>query len=221
MKKLILLITLIFLSSVLSVNLKAQDVRLGVTFAPTISFNQGVFTADTQGGNLKGGSSGLRFIFGLISDFNLSDERYYFSTGLVYLTKTAGLDGQFAGRANMPLTDNKYNLQYMQVPITLKLFTNEVMSGARIFFQLGGGLELKLSEKVKTENNPDNLDPIDFQVIEIPLILASGIEFDLGQGILYGSLGYQRGLTNAAKKVDGGKLIIRNQLLTINAGFFF
>ncbi len=216
MKKSIFLVVLIFFLGVFITPIKAQDVRLGVTFAPTISFNQGTFTANDQADNLAGGASGLRFIFGLISDFNLSDDSYYFSTGLVYLTKTAGLDGSFGG-----VTDNQYNLQYLQVPLTLKLFTNEVMSGARIFFQLGGGLELKISEKVKTENNPDNEDPIDFQVIDVPLILASGIEFDLGENLLYGSLGYQRGLTNAAKKVDEGKLVIRNQLLTFNVGFFF
>lgn len=216
MKKLIFLVALILSAGVFIPHLKAQDVRLGVTFAPTISFNQGTLTADNQADNLDGGASGLRFIFGLVSDFNLIDEKVYFSTGLVYLTKTAGLDGEFRG-----LTDNKYNLQYMQVPITLKLFTNEVMPGARVFFQLGGGLELKLSEKVKTENNTNNEDPIDFQVIDVPLILASGIEFDLGENLLYGSLGYQRGLINAAKKVDEGKLVIRNQLLTINVGFFF
>lgn len=217
MRKLVFLSTIIFWVFGGISQTKAQDVRLGVTFAPTISFGQVSFTpnAGSTSPAIESGSGGMRFIFGLVSDFNLRDEKYYFSTGLVYNTKKASLTVEGASE------DLQYNLQYLQVPLTLKLFTNEVIPSGRIFFQLGGGLELKISEKNQTDPNPDNADPLDFQVIDVPLILAAGMEFDLGENILYGSLGYQRGLINSAKKIDEGKLIIRNQLMTINVGFFF
>ncbi len=217
MKKLVFLSTIILWVFGSAVQVSAQDVRLGVTFAPTISFNQANFTPNdaSNAASIKSGSAGMRFIFGLVSDFNISDDKYYFSTGLVYTTKKASLTQE-------GLTDEiHYNLQYLQVPITLKLFTNEIVPSGRLFFQLGGGLEVKISEKNKTENNTSNADPIDFQVVDVPLILATGMEFDLGENILYGSIGYQRGLVNSAKKIDAGDLIIRNQLLTFNVGFFF
>ncbi len=219
MKKLIFLSTIIFCILGGASQTSAQEVRLGVTFAPSISFNQVNFTPNAGSNlspNIESGSGGMRFIFGLVSDFNLKDEKYYFSTGLVYNTKKVGVTGTVDG-----LLDPQYNLQYLQIPVTLKLFTNEVVPSGWIFFQMGGGLEVKISEKNKTENNTTNEDPLDFQVIDIPLILAVGMEFDLGENILYGSLGYQRGLINSAKKIDGGKLIIRNQLVTFNVGFFF
>ncbi|GAB4397934.1 MAG: hypothetical protein OHK0053_15460 [Microscillaceae bacterium] len=194
---------------------QAQDVKIGLTFSPTISFIQ----ASNEGSSdVSSAGAALRFNFGPVFDFNIKDDKYYFSTGLIYVTKRANLEFSSA----LGTSELNYNLQYLQIPLTMKLYTNEIISGGRIFFQLGPALELKIAEKDKTE---DSDDPIDFTVIDTPIILAAGMEFDLGENKLFGSIGYQRGLINAYDRdkdnPDDDDLRVTNQLITFTAGFVF
>lgn len=199
---------------------QAQDVRIGIMLAPTISFNQAQYTgnADPEPDVSNVGSK-LRFNFGPVVDFNIKEEKYFISTGLIYMTKWAG--AELANPLGGAPARAEFNLQYLQIPVTAKLYVPDIFEGGHLFFQLGTGLEIKVNEREESDVvNANNA----FRPLDVPIIIAAGVEYDLGDNKIFGSFGYQRGLIDAADKdFSGGENVIRiaNQLLTLNLGFVF
>jgi hypothetical protein len=157
-------------------------------------------------------------VFGPVYDHFITDN-YSFSTGLLYAPKRVGLERRHPNDPTKNRAES-YNLQYLQLPATLKLFTNELALDTRIFFQLGGITEIKINEKPMNK-----VDPIvtRFQFFDVSLHLGAGVEHRLSYNtILFGGFFYNRGLINAAAKtpeLDG--LRINNDLLGLDLGIKF
>ncbi len=151
--------------------------------------------------------SGLNFSAGINADFYFG-QNYAFATGLWYTGKRLGVKEIITRRVDGVLENSETisvnNNQYLQIPVTLKLFTNEVASDMRVFFQLGGLLDFKLSENLKTWNSTvGERKPKDnaYNPLGISLYLGSGVEYQMGENtVLFGGLSYQRKLTNSLSK---------------------
>jgi hypothetical protein len=191
----------------------AQDkkVQIGLRLAPNISF-----TSLTDGSAWKDsqkGSSGLRLMFGPTFDIFFG-ENYAFATGLWYNVKAMNLDTKFAYASGAPASSNvKYNLQYLTIPATIKLYTNEVMDDVRVYFQVGGTLDFKLAEKLKGGTWPPNSANTDEKYVK-PLnvgpYLGVGGELVLSSSnTVFAGLNYSRGvlplLDNSVQFNDGLK----------------
>lgn len=115
-------ISLIAIAVLLSATFaNAQDDQKGMSFglkvAPTISW----FKSDTK--LLKSDGSKIGFAYGLITDFNIT-KNYAFGTGVDVTYrggKVKSTDANSLGEDKTSLT-----LQYIEIPITLKLKTNEI-----------------------------------------------------------------------------------------------
>lgn len=124
----------------------AQDateskLRFGAYVAPTLSWmrpttsksNDRVFTSENAG-------SEVGFTYGLMAAYHFS-ENYAFVTGL-QVNMTGGKlytvrDGGYtAAPASVNSADFDYNLQYVELPLALKLSTDD-LSGLRVFGQAG------------------------------------------------------------------------------------
>ena len=214
MKKYILLTFL--LVSILSFSAYSQ-VRLSLKFSPLLTSSRVTFTSDTL--SISNDGVNPRLSLGLIVDKPITDT-YSFSTGLVYLPKgfsvlTAGKNG---GSYNVA---ESYSLQYLQIPLTFKLFTNEVHPGLKIYFQIGGGLEVLLHDKPSNETN-EIVEAFNF--FDASVILGGGIEYKLGSStILYGGFSYQRGLINIIKDTlrFESELEARNTVVALDLGIKF
>lgn len=197
------------------------DYALGIKLAPTI--NSSRVLLDDPNVLIDGDGSAMKFTVGLVFDKFLSDS-YILSTGLIYMPKQINI-GILADPADPTLNAaESYKLQYLQIPATLKLFTNEVKPDARIFFQLGMALEVKLYEEV--EIGLDQQEVIDaFQPFNIPVILGTGVEYRAGVNtVLFGGISYQRGLTNVVKDTNrafADELSIKTTVLSIDLGVKF
>lgn len=200
-----------------------SQVKLGLRVAPNISFNsvnsEGNFT------NLDNDGTSLRFSAGPIADFFFADN-YAFTTGLWYTVKRVGISG------TVPANDESgaqvagqslYNIQYLQLPVGLKLYTNEVAPDIRIFFVLGGTLDLKLAEKQKDEANnflyqaAIASDRKAFKPIDAGILFGTGAELVMGANtVIFGGLNYNRGLVNSLGRVEypSGTRIVDDVRLT-------
>ena len=151
----------------------------------------------------------------LVVDQPLSDT-YMFSSGLVYLPKRAAFKDSDLG------VEEEYKVQYLQIPATLKLFTNEVAPDFKVFFQVGGGLEIKVFDESEdpTFTTINSFNPIDFSVI-----LGTGVEYRAGLSTtLFGGISYQRGLSNVineAAVTAAEDLAIRATVVSIDVGVKF
>lgn len=185
--------------------------RLGIRFAPNLATNRVTDMVDTDNLDFETNRSGLRFSAGLTGDFYFG-KNYSFYTGLWYTTYRLGLKmngtGLQAGRSASCI----YNMQHVQVPIALKLFTNEIATDMKLYFVLGGTAGIKISEKEKEwEATSDRrLPELSMEkptkgkaasFADVGLLLGMGVEYQLGENTsLFGGLSYNRGLLNVASK---------------------
>ncbi|MFA0961930.1 porin family protein [Roseivirga sp. BDSF3-8] len=189
--------------------------KIGLKFSPTISSNRVDASGDEY--SLSTNGVGLRFIFGPYVDVMLS-ENYYFHSGLLYVPKRVGVEGTAQSGG---MFDEAYKTHYLQVPVGIKLFTNEVALDTRIFFQVGGALEILINE----ENISDDAVLIeDFRFFDANVSLGSGVEYRIGTTtILSGGITYNRGLVNVVSEHNlmAGDLSVKNDLLRFDIGVKF
>ncbi len=208
---------LIFLLSTLSFTGFSQF-KIGFQASPILSTNRVEYDGDDA--NISSDGSGIRIAIGPIVDIELT-EHYYVSTGILFASKRAGIEGSVPGSGFPPVRE-EYNLQYVQIPATLKLFTNEVALDKRIYFQFGGQFEFN----VKEEPAKEEYSAIeDFRLFDLGIMAGLGMEYKLGVNtIIFGGLSYHRGLINAISEVPAGSngdLSLKNDYIGLNFGVKF
>jgi hypothetical protein len=188
-----------------------QSFHFGIKVAPSLAW----LKSDTKGYDSDGSIFG--FSYGLITDFNFA-QRYAFGTGLdityrggkfksvEQLKTTQGLDSIIS-------TSATYNLQYVEIPITLKLKTNEI--GAITYFaQIGIAPAYNIRARqsytsttqwtdagtVHNANaSDDKIDVMDdINSFNLSMILGVGLEYTLsGETVLLGGLQFNNGFLDA------------------------
>ena len=194
-------ISLLFLSSFLTVCSYAQ-VTIGLRVAPSLCMNRVKDLDNTDGYTFDKNGSGMRFAVGPTFDFKFGDN-YAFSTGAWYLSSRAGLS--MTSDAKNPLTGNPFldqkdivSLQSVQVPITFKVFTNELTTNLKLYFQLGGLATINFYEKHK-ETTPALVGAYQnkYDLFDISIYMATGINYKIGESnALFAGFYYNRGLMN-------------------------
>lgn len=221
MKKVIAILCLLSLSA--GGPVQAQPVRFGIKLAP----NFGLIKPDTK--ELKSDGTRFGFTFGLMSDFMIgSTENYAFSTGL-FLNNVGGKTTYPFGDKNLH-TESKY--QYIELPLTLKLKTNEI--GYMTYYgQIGFGTAFNIRAKsdfdtfnergeivrVTDEDIMDNT-----QLFKASLIVGAGLEFNFsGNTSAMIGVTYNNGFTNINKdiKVGDKELKAKQNYLELSLGVFF
>ncbi len=180
----------------------------------------------TTGVDFASDGSSARIIIGGIADIQFA-EKYAFSTGILYATKQAKFTGQLSGVSGSKLSES-WGLQYLQIPLTVKLFTSEVFPNAKVYIQAGPQIEILVGKKNKesgfkspiTETMVDTFSPIDVSVTA-----SAGIEYAIGENILFGGLNFQTGFINTIYKTNypspsGGetKFTSKNTLFSLEIG---
>jgi hypothetical protein len=232
---------LAFLLLLGSFHLSAQDskFRLGLRFAPNIAMTRVQDASESDSITYKSNGAGVRFSGGLTGDFYFG-KNYSFYTGLWYTVQRIGIEFSETSR-NKISGSSIHNLQYVQVPIALKLFTNNIATDTKLYFVLGLTAGLKINEKEKewsTENEAPEKKIYKkpgignaFSLFDAGLLVGIGGEKQLGENTtVFAGLSYNRGLTSVQTKkgpfsVDGKSAKdaykVTTSLLSIEAGIKF
>ena len=191
--------------------------QLGLKLAPVVASNRAINDAQS----VEKDGSAFKLSIGLVVDQPLSDS-YFLSSGLIYIPK------RVAFRTQDNSIQEEYTLQYLQIPATLKLFTNEIAPDMKVYFQIGGGIEIKVFDKPA---DPDYVAIRKFNPLDLSVILGTGVEYRAGiNTTIFGGISYQRGLANAVKATesDAGVLAteyqdmqLRNTVVSIDLGVKF
>ncbi|MFY0688142.1 MAG: PorT family protein [Cyclobacteriaceae bacterium] len=211
---------LLALSLVLSlVALAKAQPKLGLKFSPVFVSSRVDLTSDTL--DIFTSGSDFKFSIGLTVDQELSDT-YFLSTGVVYIPKHVSIDITGENGGTYSNTREEYSLQYLQIPITLKLFTNEIAPDLSIFFQVGAGMEFKIYDAaVQEEFTLIN----QFKPFDASVILGAGAEYRAGVNtVLYAGGSIQRGLLGIVKATSpdiGDEFYLRSGLISIDLGIKF
>lgn len=200
------------------------QMEIGIQFSPTISGNR--FIAEDRHGFEKTNNT-LRLGVGVVGDYFFSNN-YAFSSGLMYRSKGAKISYRYDDGivGQRPITD-EIAIQYLEVPVTLKLFTNEVAPDVVIYFQVGGALGAKVGAQVNNQKVLNGEKTAKrFNVFETSAVLGSGAEMQLGQSTkLFGGLTYLRGLSNIDNfyqdRLGDKNIAIKNNGVSIDVGIKF
>ena len=204
------------------------QMEIGIQFSPTISGNR--FIAEDRHEFEKTNNT-LRLGVGVVGDYFFSNN-YAFSSGLMYRSKGSKISYTYmAENGDGQLTPTKetdeLTVQYLEIPLTLKLFTNEVAPDVVVYFQVGGALGTKVSAQVdqkKVINGEKTAKR--FNIFETSAVLGTGAEMQLGQSTkLFGGVTYLRGLSNIddyyGERLNDKNIAIKNNGVSIDVGIKF
>ncbi len=214
----------------------SAQVEIGVKISPSVAYLRAESPSSTAFAN-----ESSKFSFGgaLVVDYFFG-ENYAFGTGLALTGKggtvsytdhatVGGVVGITPVRVNQ-----KIAAQYIELPITLKLFTNELATATRLYFQLGGSLAAPIATRVNDEkfykdpydNNNETKALEHVFALDANALLGAGIEYQLGHSTkLLAGLSYHRGLVNLDhyfEKTRGfSDVTIKNNVFALDLGMKF
>jgi hypothetical protein len=208
------------------------QVEIGLKVSPSISYLR---TDSPSGTAFSSESSKFSFAGGIFMDYFFG-ENYAFNTGL-FLT---GKGGTISYTERNPLSsssvgirvEQKIAMQYLELPLTVKLFTNEVAPDTRLYFQVGGSIAVPVQTRINGEKY--YTDPYDggsqtkagSHVFDANLIGAFGAEYQLGQSTkLLAGLSYHHGLIDTDRYFQKTRKFesvnIKNSVFSLDLGLKF
>ncbi|HVD99846.1 MAG TPA: outer membrane beta-barrel protein [Cytophagaceae bacterium] len=226
MKKIFLLLSLFFCFSV-----SQAQVKVGLRVAPGIGLNSVADKNSSDGLNYSKGPASFAFSVGPNVETYLNDH-ISFCTGLWWTARKVSVQ-----TSNPVISNYTSSLQYIQLPLSFKAYSNEFANRIKIYVQLGGTVDVKISDKL-TSSSPD-ISAIPgyryekwYQYSNLGLLGAIGTEFRIGNSnALYTGIFYQRGMINQARNFNNSLGGNRNDfahnarvalsILALEAGFKF
>lgn len=220
MKKL----TLLFLLLCLGFTASAQ-IEIGIQVSPSVTSNRFI-AADRHG--FKQESAGLRLGIGVIADYFFA-QNYALSTGLIYRSKGSKISYLRPNDTGMTSREqDDLSVHYLEIPATVKLFTNEIAPATILYFQAGSSFNTKVAASVNDKKvlADGKKASTHFNVFELDALIGAGAEMQIGQSTkLFGGVSYHRGLTNIddyyQDVLDDNNIAIKNQSFSINLGVKF
>lgn len=136
---------------VIDVSPRINRLRFGAYLAPNLSWMRPTAATDDRNEyNVERDGSRAGFTYGLMAEYFFA-ENYGFITGL-QVNQTGGSiiatrNNANPGPRNVMVADFDYRLQYLEIPVGLKLRTDDI-NGFRFFGQLGASLGINIGKKV-------------------------------------------------------------------------
>lgn len=219
MKKLLLALGFLFLS-----NAAFAQWEIGIKLSPSIATNR---VTSPSGLNFEPLNAKTHFGGGVIADYFFG-ENYAFSTGIIYNAKGAGVSYRDITADPAVNRSDEFAIQYLEIPITLKLLTNDIATDTRLYFQAGGSLDPRISAKI----NGDKLDANDekytkhFNLMDISALFGVGAEMQMGESTkIFGGFSYHRGLIDIddfyEEKFDNKNIEIKSNYVSLDLGLKF
>lgn len=163
-----------------------RKVVMGITFSPNMNW------LNYEDSNPVEKEAKFGYSYGLIADFRIS-QNYYFSTGFLINNLRAASD------AETPGTLSNYSLQYLKLPITLKLKSTQRYYRS-YYGQFGFSGGLKISGKQQAgDNAKENLSK-EADALRLGLQIGGGVEWQLDHRLsMMTGLSYNSGFTSVLK----------------------
>ncbi len=217
MKNIIISSLFIFSSFFVFAQEKEIDkIRLGLTAHPNFAW----IKSDIQGVEPNGLRAG--FTYGLLGNFYFS-QNYAFSTALKLTTINGQTSSNELTPADGPIINKIYKLQYIEIPLQIKLSTDE-KNGLKFFgeFGLGNGFNVRARQDIKSENNAtlesDKNINSETSFYRASLIIGAGTEFKVGEKTaIIGGLTFDNGFTD----IKRGSGTLKSSYLGLNIAVFF
>jgi len=205
--------------------------EIGLKVSPSITSLRAESPADRA---FASDGSKASFGGGLVVDYFFG-ENYAFGTGLLLTGKGGTVSYRDGGILPQPTATikQKISMQYLEVPLTVKLFTNEVATDTRLYFQVGGSLNVPIGTRIN--DSKFYVDPATLKetkasahttFYDADALVGLGAEHQLGQSTkVFAGLSYHRGLFNIDSYFNDDRgfkdVIIKNSSFNLDLGIKF
>lgn len=212
-------LTLLSLFLLLGFGAMAQ-IEIGLQVSPTIAGNR--FISDSKYG-FERTNSNMHIGVGVIADYFFA-HNYAFSSGLLFRGK--GGEFRYNTEDGSPASED-IDLQYLEIPVSLKLFTNEVAPAINLYFQVGGSLNTMVGAKVNGQKVHEGVKATKrINTFEADALLGTGAELLLGQSTkVLAGISYHHGLSDIdnyyGKRFSDKNIAIKNNYFSIDFGVKF
>lgn len=216
MKRKIYTLLILVVPFVVKAQEEAKNFQLGFTVAPNLAL------AKVEDGGSGISSDGVKagVSYGVIGDFGFS-KNYFFSTAFTITTINAKTQLNNASEKR----ENAYKVQYLDIPLTLKLKTNEV-AGKTFYGQFGLGTGIKIraredasysSTLVESSNKNHNIGS-SINIFRLGLIAGAGAEWHYNENSRFiTGVTFNNGFTDVLKNDNS----LRNSYIALNLGILF
>jgi hypothetical protein len=200
--------------------------EIGIKLSPSIASNRVVAPKDF---NFSALNAKTHFGGGVTADYFFG-ENYAFSTGLIYNAKGAGVKYNYTSGSKILQGEDEFGIQYLEIPVTIKLYTNDIATDTRLYFQAGGSLDPRISAKVNGEKLDAASDKFTghFNLIDISALFGLGAEMQMGESTkIFGGFSYHRGLVDIddfyekKENFDNKNIEIKSSYVALDLGLKF
>lgn len=211
-----------------AVGVASAQVEIGLKVSPSITYLR-VDAPDSY--NFRNDKSKLSIGGGLVVDYFFG-QNYIFSTGLLFTGKGGTITYQ--DDAASALVSQKVGLQYLEIPLTIKLLTNDIAPDTKMYFQVGGSANMGLATKINGSrffrdpgnNNAETRAYRHFIFPDVALVGGTGVEYQVGQNTkIMAGISYHRGLVNIDRyfeKTRGFRdIALKNNEFALDLGLKF
>ena len=201
-----------------------QKFHFGLKAAPSICWMK----SDTKGLNSDGSKIG--FVYGLITEFNFA-KNYAFSTGIEVAYRGGKFKQSFSYTDTTKVFESDNKLQYIELPLTLKLKTNEIglityylQAGISPAFNIRARQDVKIAVQPKSgsSTNSDSSDidiKDDINAFNINMVIGGGVEYSLsGNTALQAGLTFSNGLLDV---LDGSGSEAKTNYIALTIAVLF
>lgn len=205
---------LILLSMLMNFSSVWAQGRLGIQFSPVMPVYH---ISHVQDGNtLSVTSPGIRPVFSLSVDIPLG-QTYFIGTGASYMSTP--LHVMYLSDDGLETTNN-YKLQHIQIPLTLRMLTDEIAIDKRIYVQIGSLMEV-LVYNDNTNSRPVLIER--FNPVTFTFYIGAGVEFHLGtRTLITTGLSYNRGISNMISEDNtGNSILLKKDMFSLDIGIRF
>jgi opacity protein-like surface antigen len=164
----------------LQFSVKGQDESPTVQFGIKLGPNMGWLKPDANGYTSEG--SVIGFNWGFVTDFNISDN-YGITTGFNVTYNNGKLKYPYVHNSDSGILQRKYNLQYLEIPICLKMRTKQI-GYITYYGKIGLGISFNLRAKAKdvfnVEAEEKNNIQDDINFMRESLVVGAGCQYSVG-----------------------------------------
>ncbi|REJ85005.1 MAG: PorT family protein [Bacteroidetes bacterium] len=211
----------------LSVATAQSNLHFGLKAAPSLAWLK------TDSKDFESNGSKFGFSYGLITDFNFADN-YAFSTGLDITYRGGKLKSATSidtgGTTTTTTVSSTFNLQFIEIPITLKLKTNEI-GYLTYFLQFGvapgvnirarGDSDVRIQTGSVTNSSSTEGEDIKKEInnVNLSMIIGGGVEYTLsGSTVMLAGIQFNNGFLDV---FDASALKSNSNYIALTVGVLF
>ena len=206
--------------------------EIGLKVSPSITSLRAESPADRA---FASAGSKLSFGGGVVVDYFFG-ENYAFSSGLLLSGKGGTIsytDVTSPTNSAPVMAKQKITMQYLELPLSVKLFTNEVATDIRLYFQVGGSLNAPIGSRLN--DSKFYKDPATGQetkandhvlFFDADALAGLGAEYQLAKSTkVFAGLSYRRGLIDIDRYFEKTRefkdITIKNSGFALDLGIKF